>query len=54
MPYGTDWRVHRRVFHQYFNQTTVNKYLDVQVQQTHLFLRRALETPGKLAQQTRL
>lgn len=54
MPYGPKWRAHRRCFHQYFNQTAVEKYLPVQLDETRLFLRRALDTPGKLPQQIRL
>lgn len=54
MSYGPNWRAHRRCFHQYFNQNIVEQYLPVQLQQTHLFLQRALDVPGKLPQQIRL
>lgn len=54
MPYGPEWRLHRRCFHQSFNQGPADRYVPVQIQEVRLFLQRALDQPGKLRQQTRL
>ena len=55
MPYGPYWRAHRRVFHQYMNQTVIDEYLPAQVRETRRFLRRALDTtPGRFGEQIRL
>lgn len=54
MPYGPEWRAHRRFFHQYFKQEALGEYLPVQMNETRLFLRRASDDPGELPQQIRL
>ena len=54
MPYGSEWRAHRRCFHQYLNPDLSKEYLPVQIHETRLFLCRALDDPRKLRQQIRL
>ena len=45
MPYGLWWRQHRRLFHEHFYRNAVAKYLPIQRQEVHAFLRRLLVTP---------
>ena len=45
MPYGTEWRRHRRAFHEHFHANAVHKYLPIQVKETQALLRRLLTTP---------
>ncbi|KAJ3555935.1 hypothetical protein NM688_g2302 [Phlebia brevispora] len=41
MPYGTEWRIKRRAFHQHFNQQAVKQYHSIQTRETRRFLKRA-------------
>ncbi|ESK84364.1 cytochrome p450 [Moniliophthora roreri MCA 2997] len=45
MNYGEDWKNHRRVFHQFFNQNVVERYQLIQLKEAHALLRRLYETP---------
>lgn len=45
MPYGSEWRVHRRTFHQYMNSEVVPQYRPVQTSSTRTLARRLLDTP---------
>ncbi|KDQ53896.1 hypothetical protein JAAARDRAFT_38867 [Jaapia argillacea MUCL 33604] len=45
MRYGSQWREYRRVFHQHFNRSAVDKYKDIQARESRVFLRKLLETP---------
>ncbi|KDQ59121.1 hypothetical protein JAAARDRAFT_127559 [Jaapia argillacea MUCL 33604] len=48
MPYGDNWRRHRRVFHQFFNQGAIDKYHPVQMRESLAFVQRLLDTPQQL------
>lgn len=54
MPYGNLWRAHRRVFNQYFNQTTSESYTPIQEQELLKFLRALLVRPQDFMPLTRL
>ena len=54
MEYGKMWRIHRREFHQYFHQNSVQAYKPIQLQECHSFLQRALNDPERLSQHLRL
>ncbi|THH30749.1 hypothetical protein EUX98_g3443 [Antrodiella citrinella] len=45
MPYDWNWRIHRRMFHQYFNQGTVDIFRPIQLQETRYFMARMLNSP---------
>ncbi|KAF8815532.1 cytochrome P450 [Phlegmacium glaucopus] len=45
LPYGLNWRKHRKSFHKYFHLDVVSKYLPIQKREVHAFLRRLLITP---------
>ena len=45
MPYGSWWRRHRKLFHEYFHRNAVIKYQPIQRQEVQAFLRRLLVTP---------
>ncbi|GJJ11049.1 hypothetical protein Clacol_005280 [Clathrus columnatus] len=43
--YGERWRRDRTYFHQYFNQTAVEKYHEVQMKYTKVLLKRLYQSP---------
>lgn len=45
MPYGSDWREHRKMFHQYFEPNAIGQYEEVTQQEVGACLSRFLETP---------
>ncbi|KAF8815534.1 cytochrome P450 [Phlegmacium glaucopus] len=45
--YSAWWRKHRKAFHEFFHLNVVSKYLPVQRQEVHAFLRRLLATPDE-------
>ncbi|OCH90228.1 CyP450 monooxygenase [Obba rivulosa] len=45
MPYGSWWRRHRRLFHQYFNSTNVAGFESLQVSEVRQLLRNLQEDP---------
>lgn len=45
MPYGSELRAQRRVFHQEFQQSVVHKYRPRQLQQIRAFLPWVLDSP---------
>ena len=45
MPYGSDWREHRKMFHQYFEPNAIGQYEEVTQQEVGACLFRFLETP---------
>ncbi|KAJ8457352.1 hypothetical protein ONZ51_g11586 [Trametes cubensis] len=51
--YGSRWRRHRRMFHQYFNPNVVTKYRPVQRAGVAQFLSRLLSTPEELREHIR-
>ncbi|EMD33676.1 hypothetical protein CERSUDRAFT_141968 [Gelatoporia subvermispora B] len=53
MPYGQQWRQHRRGFHQYFNQTAVRAYEPQMHESARKLLRRLYNEPEKFAEQIR-
>ena len=46
IPYGKEWRTHRRLFHAQFHSQTVKQWRPIETKATHKFLRRLLDTPG--------
>ena len=48
MPYGADWRAHRKAFHQYFDSGAIVEYEDIQQQEIGACLLRFLETPEEV------
>ncbi|KAI0670966.1 CyP450 monooxygenase [Trametes maxima] len=53
MPYGAQWRAHRRTFWQHFHPGTVSKYRPIQRASAHRFLARLLDSPSHLKQHIR-
>lgn len=49
IPYGDDWRRHRRLIHKYFNQTSSKSYYDIQMKEAHSLLRSLLDNPADYA-----
>lgn len=47
MPYGPQWRLHRRIFQQNFRQRATIKLHPVQEQKIHGFLRDLLSSPDR-------
>lgn len=45
MPYGDEWRQHRRVCQQHFNPQTARKYESLQMEKVRGFLQSLIETP---------
>ncbi|KAJ3532195.1 hypothetical protein NMY22_g7843 [Coprinellus aureogranulatus] len=45
LPYGNAWRQHRRVFHQYFNQSAIPKYHPIVCAERDNFLRKLRDDP---------
>ena len=54
MRYSLEWHNHRREFHQFFHQRKVPVYQPIQLEECHVFLRRALDDPTRLAPKIRL
>ena len=54
MQYSARWRSLRRGFHQYFNQTAIEKYRSVQLNEVRSLLGRILDSPEKTTQHLRL
>ncbi|KIJ96361.1 hypothetical protein K443DRAFT_10697 [Laccaria amethystina LaAM-08-1] len=48
MRYGYRWRSHRRMFHQYFQQSVAHTHWPVQKREVHALLRRLLDSPQNL------
>ncbi|KAH6918908.1 O-methylsterigmatocystin oxidoreductase [Coprinopsis sp. MPI-PUGE-AT-0042] len=51
--YGSLWRAHRRMFHQYYNKTQIHKYSPVIEHQVAIFLRRLRSDPKCFLEDTR-
>lgn len=49
IPYGEDWRRHRRLFHKYFNQISAKGYYDIQSKEAHALLRSLIDKPDDFA-----
>ncbi|KAI0739568.1 cytochrome P450 [Daedaleopsis nitida] len=45
LPYGAEWRLHRRTFHQFMNSEVVPKYWPIQTSVTRTLARRLLDSP---------
>jgi cytochrome P450 len=45
LPYGVEWRQHRRAFHQYLNNNAVQKYHPIMNEETKMFLQRIKSNP---------
>ncbi|EAU81927.1 O-methylsterigmatocystin oxidoreductase [Coprinopsis cinerea okayama7 len=54
MPYGQDWRRHRKVFHQYLHAHMVPRYNPIQEQEVIPFARNLLTSPEKFLLHTRV
>jgi len=47
MPYGNTWRIHRKLFHRFFNITVVDQFDDKVSKAVNNFLRRLSESPDR-------
>ena len=54
MPYGNRWRTHRRLFHRFFNVSTVERFDPRLFKGIRSFLKRLAESPEDFADHTRL
>lgn len=54
MPYSAEWRQHRRLFHQFFNENASKNYCSIQEECIHAFLRNILQVPERFADLVRL
>ncbi|KAI0078413.1 CyP450 monooxygenase [Panus rudis PR-1116 ss-1] len=54
MHYSQRWRAHRRAFQQYFNIRAYQQWKPIQLEEIRLFLRRLLDNPAGVEQDTRL
>ncbi|PPQ95404.1 hypothetical protein CVT26_008250 [Gymnopilus dilepis] len=54
MRYGEQWKKHRRVFHQQFQQSVAQTYWPIQRREAHALLRRLLDSPENLDYHLRL
>ena len=45
---GEQWKKHRRVFHQQFQQSVAQTYWPIQRREAHALLRRLLDSPENL------
>ncbi len=54
MNYGSQWRQHRRAFHQQMNSEVVGRYEPIQLDGTRASLRNILESPQNLATHLKL
>ena len=54
MPYSPEWRAHRRLFHQYFNQRQSMEYRPLQIRGARAFLQRALDNRMSLVENIKL
>ncbi|KAL0951322.1 hypothetical protein HGRIS_008028 [Hohenbuehelia grisea] len=54
MRYNDAWRMRRRIFHQYFQQSTVDAHQPVQMKATYGLLRNLLERPERFMDHARL
>lgn len=53
MPYGDEWRAHRRAFYQHFNEQAVQRYETQISRYTAMFLKLLLDTPGEFLDHSR-
>ncbi|KAG2021095.1 O-methylsterigmatocystin oxidoreductase [Coprinopsis cinerea AmutBmut pab1-1] len=53
MPYGTNWRQHRRTFHQFMNPNEVPRYRPIVEMEVYNFLRRVYERPKNFLEDAR-
>ena len=47
MEYGDTWRIHRRLFHRFFNVSIADQYDDKVYKATSVFLHRLSESPER-------
>jgi cytochrome P450 len=53
MDYGSEWRAHRRMFHQYYNKTQIHKYAPIMEKQMLAFLQQLEAEPQHFLEHTR-
>ncbi|GLB41231.1 putative cytochrome P450 family protein [Lyophyllum shimeji] len=53
LPYGEHWRAHRRIFHQEFNATACRRFRPDQLNATHRFLQKLLDSPEQFMRHIR-
>ncbi|KAI0078411.1 cytochrome P450 [Panus rudis PR-1116 ss-1] len=54
MPYSQRWRVHRKSFHEYFNERASRQWEPIQIEESRMFLLRLLDDPEGIEEHTRL
>lgn len=54
MNYGEQWKRHRKLFHQHFNQNAVDKYQHIQMRESRALLRRIRGNPEKFMDHIRM
>ena len=54
MPYGETWRIHRKLFHKFFNPAVSDQYDDKILHVVNVFLRRLSESPERFLKHAHL
>ena len=54
MNYGEQWKRHRKLFHQHFNQNAVDKYQHIQMRESRALLRRIRTNPDQFMDHIRM
>ena len=54
MPYGNNWRIHRKLFHRFFNVAVEDQFDDKIRKSVNLFLHRLSESPGRFLEHAKL
>jgi len=54
MHYGNTWRIHRRLFHRFFNVSVADQFDDKIHKAINVFLRRLSESPGRFLNHVQL
>jgi hypothetical protein len=54
MPYNNIWRIHRRLFHRFFNASVADQFDDKIYKAVNVFLHRLSESPERFLKHTHL
>jgi hypothetical protein len=54
MPYGNTWRIHRKLFHRFFNVSTADQFDDKIYKAVDVFLHRLLKSPDRFLKHAHL
>ena len=53
LPYGDEWRKHRKLFQESLRKEVVPSYNEIHIEKVHLFLGQLLCTPGELMEHSK-